>query len=439
MTATKPATETPPASRRWWNVALVVILLAIVGVAVWMIYHHLNTWQGIAEARAALARGDIKTAREQLEEAKKVYSDSDEITFLLAQAMRRDGDLVEAERTLNEAKRLGWVKEAIDFEGTLLIVQKASQPSTSPNWPLFEAKEPALREALRKKHPESANICEVLVPAAVARYEGGKAGYLLESWQKLQPESGRMWEWKGRLAELLRQRDRAVEAYTTALKHVPGLEQARLRLVVLLLDDNRLKEAEEQLAGLPAKSPDAPALRARLLVLKGDNPDEARRQLDALLAGSSNDAHLLHLRGKVELDADKAAEAEPFLEKAYRVDGYNAGLLEDYQKCLTAQGKDAGKVQERLAAVRKDEAQVAELIPATLDSPTDPAPRRQVGEALLRLRQYPESLGWLESARVVSPSDAATHTALANYFDSVGQKALAERHRNLAKAKPKPK
>jgi hypothetical protein len=165
MTETNPPSQTPAAPQTWGSIVLVVILLAIVSLAVWMIYHHLHTWQGIADARAALARGDIKTAREQLEEARKVYSDSDEVCFLLAQALRRDGDLTEARRTLNEAKRLGWVKEAIDFEFLLLNAQEALLPRPVPRWDEFADIEPFLREALRKKHPEAANICENLAEA----------------------------------------------------------------------------------------------------------------------------------------------------------------------------------------------------------------------------------------------------------------------------------
>src|SRR5262249_15009546 len=157
-------------------------------------------------------------------EARKVYSDSDEVCFLLAQAQRRDGDLTEARRTLNEAKRLGWVKGAIDLEVYLLQAQEAMLARPAPRWDEVRGLEEELRNGHRKKHPESANICEVLVPGAVARFDGGKAEYLLATWQKAQPESGRAFEWKGRLAELLREKQNAIDAYRAALKHVPGLK-----------------------------------------------------------------------------------------------------------------------------------------------------------------------------------------------------------------------
>lgn len=438
MTAPQPAQQ-PPTTRRWWTITLVIILLGVVAVAVWRIVLHLNTWQGLADARAALARGDVTAAREQLEKARDVYTDSYEIWFLLGQAYRREGNLTEARRALNEAKRLGWVKEAIDFEFILLDAQEALRPSPDePNWRKFAEIEAFLQEARQKNHPESALICEVLVPAAVARCEGSKASLLLGAWLKLQPDSGLAWEWQGCLDELLRNRPKAIESYTKALELVPGLQPARRSLVALLLDENQLDRAAEYLDGLPEKGPDGPTLRARYLVLKGKT-DEARRALIPLLDRSPRDAELLSLRGRLELEAGNASEAEKFLKESFELDGYRPDALEAYEKCLEGLGKaeEAQKVRTRLEAVKADLAQLDELVPSTMESP-DPRPRQEAGEAFLRLHRYQEGLAWLQSALFVAPDHAPTHKALADFFEKVGQKDRAAFHRKMAQATKPP-
>ena len=64
--------------------------------------------------------------------------------------------------------------------------------------------------------------------------------------------------------------------------------------------------------------------------------------------------------------------------------------------------------------------------------PTDPNPRREMGELFLRNERITEGIRWLNSALEIDPKHAATHRTLAEHYEKTGQKDLAQKHRAQA-------
>jgi predicted Zn-dependent protease len=403
----------------------------------------------VPRAKAALARGEPTEARIILQAARQTYPDSDEVAFLLAQAFRREGDLNNARRMLEEAEKLGWVKEAIHLEQGLMLAGQGNV-----------AAEAVLEDALDKggEGAPVGLICEVLVPNAVVRYELGRAEKLLKMWTEAEPEDGSAWLWKGRLLEVFRDRKGASEAYKKAVELRPKLDGARRRLVRLLLELNEPAEAAGHLEALAGGRVDADYLRlkAEYLILKGD-PDGARRILDGLLedkqrAGAA--VELLHLRGKLELEAKNPKKAAEYLQKAMDLDGYEPKLLHTWSQCMEKNGETgkAKEMEDRRKAVLADLDEVSKLTREVARSPKDPAPRRRIGELFVKNKQLQEGGRWLESARLLGPDDPATHKALAAYWDAraaalpAGDKQrqaeyrkMADHHRSAAAKPPPPK
>ncbi len=433
-----PAKEAP-GKFNWRTVALLVFLAASMGLAGWMIFGQMRAWGAIAAGKAALKAGDLPTAIKRLEEANRVYPSSDEITFLLGQAYRRAGNLRQARREFAVAARLGWVKEAIALEERLMDAQEGARGAES-----------VLEKALEAKHPEAGLIYEVLVPLALSRYDVIRAGGLLDGWLELEPENGLAWAFAGRVAEIRRDRSGAIEAYQKALKYRPELVEVRRPLTRLLLDTNRTDEAGphvEALLKAPGKDAEVLRLQAQYLILKGEGA-EARALLDGLLLERKDDPPLLHLRGKLELNAGQPARAAEYLGRAMARDGYERELLFTWARCLRAldRNDEAARMEARLKGVEADLDRVRELTAKAAGAPWDPAPRREVGEIFLRNEQVLEGVRWLHGALQVAPADAATHRALAAHYEKArprdkGEeerfKALAEQHRKAAAAAPK--
>jgi predicted Zn-dependent protease len=172
---------------------------------------------------------------------------------------------------------------------------------------------------------------------------------------------------------------------------------------------------------------------ARCAILLG-RTEEGTKLLDRLLADDPHNARAMTERGKVALQEDRPAEAEPWLRRAV------AQAPSDYQAtyclftCLARAGKEAEakEYRTRLEQIKADRERLSDCLKAAERAPQDPAPRSEAGTILLKIGEEDEGLRWLGSALRADPKHRATHRALAEYYRAKGDEVLAAFHKFLA-------
>jgi Tfp pilus assembly protein PilF len=206
-----------------------------------------------------------------------------------------------------------------------------------------------------------------------------------------------------------------------------------------LLLDGRFRDALPVFEKYTADYPDDPAGLLGLanchLMLK--QRAEAEGCLGRLLGRQPGHAAGLLLRARLELDRDDPRQALVWLKKAeaaapHEVDVIQGLILASRQLGRTAEAK---QYEERLGQLRKLNRRLDALRSQILSSPKDVGPRLEAGTLSLRLGQPGEALDWLLGALALDPNHRPTHAALAQCFERLGDKHLAEYHRHRAEDK----
>lgn len=224
-------------------------------------------------------------------------------------------------------------------------------------------------------------------------------------WAALDPKDGRPERLIGLMNKDLGRYPQAIAAYTAALGK--DLKETVRQEVREESAECRLKQKEYKEAySVLEESPQEYRRRARFLVLWGDclrglgQGEEARKAAAAALAASPADPGALRLQGRLLLEADRAAEAVPYLEKAAAVPPKE---FENHYLLSLAYAR-LGKTE----AAMKEQREV-DAIQATMDALT------KLTEAMLR-----------------TPGDGAIHLELAAQYERMEMRELAAKHRSLA-------
>jgi Tfp pilus assembly protein PilF len=213
----------------------------------------------------------------------------------------------------------------------------------------------------------------------------------------------------------------------------PERDEARLRLAELLAAEHQPAEAVPHFEYLRQKQPKNPALLlglARCHRLLGDSA-EAAKLLDRLLEIAPRDVGALGERGRIYLEMRQPAEAEQWLRKAAELAPYDRDLNYALYLCLQQCGKsrDAEVYRAKLQEIENQLSRLREVTRRIGERPHDPALRHEAGTIFLRSGQAKEGLRWLYSALQEEPQHRPTHRALADYYESIGDKAQAAWHR----------
>jgi tetratricopeptide (TPR) repeat protein len=264
----------------------------------------------------------------------------------------------------------------------------------------------------------------------------------LDLWLKRAPDDIRALELRGRTFVAGKGVVRGADDYRRVLALDPTRKQTRWRLIGGLINLGSYEEAAENLELYARGQPDNPGVVARLarcyIVL--NRRDEARQLLERILADYPDDGPCLRVRGQYALtesaDLSSAQEAEVWMRRAAAI------LPEDYQtqwllfETLRRQGKSAeANVQHKKAEAVKDRTErLSDLRSRELgERPLDPALHYEMGVLMLRTGHAEVGEGWLITALSLDPNHKPSHAALADYYERIGKKTLAEEHRGKSK------
>jgi Tfp pilus assembly protein PilF len=292
----------------------------------------------------------------------------------------------------------------------------------------------ALFAYVLKKHPESQIILETVARAYMHRFRFGPAYACLTYWIDIAPDKAKPYHWRGWVLERMNSTKLAMNDYQRALQLDPSLEEIRLHLGELLMDDNKPIEALAYLEPLHSQFPDRADIKARLgqcFYLQG-RTREAARLLESAIEKLPDDGALLLCLAKIDLARGRPAVAETRLRHALAIDPSDTESHFNLVAALRDQDRNKEASQE-LAAYEEEKAllfRAHELLQAEAKNPSsDPKAASEIGTLLLRFGQVRQGLYWLDQALERDPDHQPTHKAYAEYFESKGESKKAEAHR----------
>ncbi|MCI0701379.1 MAG: tetratricopeptide repeat protein [Planctomycetia bacterium] len=404
------------------RLAVVLLLVGLIAPQVW-------AWTQLRSAKSSLAKYHPQEARTALASCARVWGDRPSIRLLSCRAAWQAGDTESATAELRAAQRLtGGATDETAFE-----------------WALLQASTGNVREVevyLQRRADQSPDVAGPLIWEALA------VGYLqsfrtldamacLEHWLKRQPDNVRALELRGATFVAGKGVVRGLEDYRRVLELDSTRWATRWRLIEGLIALGGYEEAAGHLELFARENPDDPAVAARLARCYYFNGrrDEARRLLDEALIRHPDHGLSLRTRGQIALMDDQKPEAEKWLRQAAALmpDDYQAQWL--FFEALRQQGKsDEAKAQSKKAEeVKERVTRISELSSRTLaQSPLDPAPHYEMGTLLIGSGRGEVGERWLLAALDLDPDHKPSHTALAAYYESRGDKAKADFHRARA-------
>jgi tetratricopeptide (TPR) repeat protein len=401
-------------------VLLILIILAVLGLGC-----HLWAHSEYRAAQRASAENEFLQSQRHFERCLKVWFLSSETHLQAGRAARRAGNFNEAADHFRACRRLAGDNDALDVEFKLLRVQQGDLGLAAQG----------LERLLEQNRPDSVAILEVLTPAYLQGYQLSNALECIRRWLEREPDSLEAWQYRAQAYSRMQNIPDLMACYRRILELNPKNDDVRLQFAGQLLQSRQFQEALEQYQYLHSRLGDTFGV---LIGMAGclsalDKPDQARRLLEKVLADDSHNALALAERGRLATQYESPSEAEKWWRRALAERPAEHDILSSLYQCLQMLGKhkEADEIQAKLKAVESDLVQLREAIRQIATTPHDPEPRYQAGLILLRNGKDQEGLRWLASALVENPRHAATHQALADYYERSGDSNQAAQHRQF--------
>lgn len=402
---------------------LVIALGAVGGPHLWAYYHY-------SRAKTDLEHYEFAAARNHLRQCLRVWDTRPKIWRLAAEASRRMDDFDDAENCLNRVQELldNSTDDALGLEWALLRAQRGDPDPVLPY----------LRSLVDADHPATPLILEAAARGYMRVYRYHDAALLLRLWLDRRPDDTFALYHLGVVRERIGPREEAIDAYRSVLEKKPGHDEARLRLVQLLLEAAQPRDALDTLRPALESRGNDPGVRlahARCSHALGERR-QAEETLDGLLASAPDDTLALALRGRLAFEAEQYGRAESHLREAIRLQPGNADAYYTLFQVLSQKGdlEQARIVQRELERVENDLRRLHAISSDELArSPKDPRLYLEMGTILLRQGDTPNGLSWLRGALQLDPGNPAVHQSLADHYKLVGNEKLAAHHARMAR------
>ena len=405
-----------------------IALLAVLGAAAFG-GAHAWAYSHYRSARQSLDIYHFAEAREHLRQCLRVWSFRPRIWLLTGQASRRMEDFQEAERCFQHVQEMlnGKPDEELELEWKLL---RAQQGDT-------DAVVDYLRTLVEANHPESALILEAVVRGYMRKYRYLDAGFLVQLWLDRRPDDTLALFCQGWLREQIGPRTQALDNYIRILEKDPSHDEARLRLVNLLIHEAQPAQALTYLRPLAERRGDEPSVRMALATCQygvGDH-EAAEKTLVALLAAQPRHGSALILSGKIALEHDQYTRAEELLRLAVRLEPSDyQGYFNLYQTLKrVGKEKEAAEIEAKMKTMERDVQRLHQIFTYDLArSPRNPHLYREVGIIFMRAGEIRDGLRWLQDALHLDPNDREVHRELGEYYRRAGDSEKAAYHLKLA-------
>jgi tetratricopeptide (TPR) repeat protein len=380
-----------------------------------------HRYQALAET--ALASFDFKEALEDIQSAISWQPRNPALWLLASQAARREGNVDEAAIFLKEYRRLVGSTPDGRLEGALQAVQQGE----------IEAYVNDLLPKVDSGHPAAEQILEALTVGAVGVYRFDQASFWIHHLLEKFPRNPIGLLTKARMDDVINKKERALETCRKLLDEYPRNYGARLLQAGLTKGAQRYSEAvglyEDMLKDYPGDLKVQLGL-VKTLVLLGEN-EKAESVANTMTGVHPESGEAWMEASRLAQGNGKMEEAASMLKRAAELSPYDHEIHYQLGICLERLGKkeEAQKHLDRFRQIEGDMNRLDALLKEVVNQPKDPKPRVEAGQICLRNGQPDESLRWLHGALEISPNDPATHAALTNFYEAMGDENLANFHR----------
>jgi tetratricopeptide (TPR) repeat protein len=343
--------------RRFW---LVLVLLAVIGVASYRVGLHLWESYHYRAALAALDRRDFAGAGAHLDRCLELDGSDLATRLLAARTARRRNDYTTALTHLRAYEKGQGSPEAIALEHRLLQVQQGNTEQVAdllafcrdqPDVPEVPLIREACIEGLLKAGSE---------PDAPQHIELARRA--IERWIASRPlvaDQAQGLVWRARAAAFANDQPASLADLRRALEIDPDHFEARLYLALFTADLSPA-DAAAHLRALHGRAPSDDRVRFALATVLRNLGElsEARQQLDDLLAAHPDHQMALAERGYVALELQDTADAEGWLRAALRLTPDDAQLNLALATCLRLANRaaEAQPYQERFEKLDRQRA-----------------------------------------------------------------------------------
>ena len=354
------------------------------------------------EAQWAFQSGDYKTADDIIQQLLK-YGDNPRVLELAGAVALQKGALLEAEQLLGRALFLGKAPQAAT--GLPLTRQLLAQAYAKSGNPVKALE--TLAPLLEAKDPDA----QTLALAAAAHLQNGdpeKAEELFGRAAKRNPDDARS---RTALALMHLYRDKS-DAALAELESISNADEGIAADVVLAAANSQRKdyaaalEAVDRIEKKQPGKPLAPNLRGRVLTLKGDF-DGARKSFEQALSRDPTNFAATDALAALDLRDNKPDLAEQRFDKLLTAQPDNAQAL----MAKAALQARAGKNKEEVVAL---------LGRAVKARPNEAAPRLMVINYYLQQRDFKQALSTAQDAAGALPNNLAVLEALARAQAATG-------------------
>jgi tetratricopeptide (TPR) repeat protein len=407
--------------------ALILLsLLTILFAGLWGLRYY-QFHEHLTEAHLAAMDGRTHAAVTHLKYCENIDAEHGDVMLLAARVARMAQTWQRVQEVLEHYWTLYGDTEPLTLERLLL---KAAQEETDPVADLLKNR--------MSQGGDTARLCrQALVSGYIREFRYTDAQAMIEVWLTEVPGDPLANLLQGRLEEQLFKYQEASETYSAIVAQIPSHHEARLRLVIVLMQQRRADEALIHLQVLREGLPDSSevAVQWAAALRQVGRTDAAIQALDEALVKYPNSSAALTERGTLALNAGDDAPAAEFLANAIRIEPGAIGTRNLYIVALTRLGRTDETARE-LTTVKTltiDSDRLTELIQGPLQKqPNDPNPPYEIGGIALRAGQPSEAIRWFQTALKRNPNHGPSHTALAVIHHEMGNAVLATQHRALA-------
>ncbi|MBM4001290.1 MAG: tetratricopeptide repeat protein [Planctomycetes bacterium] len=420
-------------TRSTGRLAALLIGLAVIAIGVVPAYRHARYALAMSGAKRALADERFDEAIENLRIAVRMLPNRAESRYRLAVACRRSGALEEVERQLKAAEASGWPKYDIDRQRLLVHAQVGR----------FHDVEDQLVKLFESGLGDEAvlEVYEALAHGYWANHQIADAIKCLDFWIQWHPRDVEPRIMRAEAYSEFNDPVSAEKEYRAALEFAPEHVIVHEALARLLLEGGKVDEAERHFLACHERDHRSPAVLLGLAecAFRSSRVDDADRWLEGISLEAlpeERQANVLKLMADIAQFRRDPAKAVALLEKALSIWPHDSAVHQTLGQAYAAMGRSAD-ADRQLAAAKEITARAEVFYNAqrkVISHPNDPELRYIVGDVLAVQGLVEDATGWWRSALRCDPAHQPSHEAMAKYYESKGERALADRHRKSAEA-----